>query len=52
MIDWVYCPIGQGFLHGGLVQENRRVSLRRRHFKVNSVGIRKEVDNDFAVIWL
>ncbi len=52
MTDWVYCPKGQGFLHGGLLHESSAVSPRKSHFKVNAVGIRTDINGDFAVIWL
>ena len=47
MMDWVYCPSGSGYQHDGGV-----VSIRLRHFKANSVGIRQQDDGTNSVIWL
>ena len=47
MTEWVYCPIGRGYLH-----EAGGVSRRSRHFKNSSVGEQLEVDGKFAVVWL
>lgn len=52
MTDWVYCPKGQGYLHGGLLHEPSTVSSRLRHFNANAVGIKLEVGREFAVVWL
>ena len=55
--QWVCCPKGSGYRHesDSLVDSSiyrRDTSLRKRHFKPNSVGLIKSVDNESATIWL
>ena len=52
MTDWVYCPEGRGYLHGGLAHERAVVSSRLRHFSLNAVGMRKAMDGKYAIVWL
>lgn len=52
MTDWVYCPAGRGYLHGGLAHERAPVSSRLRHFSLNAVGISKAMDGKYAIVWL
>lgn len=47
MTEWVYCPKGRGYLH-----EGDSTSTLLRHFKTNSVGIRKSDDGVASVAWL
>ena len=52
MTDWVYCPAGRGYLHGGLAHERAAVSSRLRHFSLNAVGTRKAMDGQYVIVWL
>ena len=50
MTDWVYCPEGRGYLHGGLAHERAAVSSRLQHFSLNAVGTRKAIGGKYAIV--
>ncbi|WGK68675.1 endonuclease domain-containing protein [Candidatus Haliotispira prima] len=44
---WVCCLQGKGYLH-----DNGFALNRERHFKKNSVGIVKDIEDEFLTVWL